>query len=66
MDAYTYIITAMLKGLAHNQTMENVPAVADAEFVPFDLSYLGNFSKENETVRTLGGEVRNASDPLPA
>lgn len=67
MDAYAYYITAMLNSLAQNHTAADAPVAADAEFVPFNLSYLKDFPKENESVRSSsGGEGRNASDPLPA
>lgn len=67
MDAYAYYITAMLNSLARNHDAAEAPVAADAEFVPFNLSYLKDFPKGNESVRSSsGGEGRNASDPLPA
>ena len=67
MDAYAYYITAMLNSLAQNHAAAEAPIAADAEFVPFDLSYLKDFPKENESLRSSSvGEDRNASDPLTA
>ncbi len=66
MDVYAQIITALLKNLPQYPSVEEGPAVAETEFVPFNLSYLRDFSKENEIARTFGGKGRSASNPLPA
>jgi hypothetical protein len=66
MDPHISVLTAILNSIA--QSDENGVSVAEeVDFVPFNLSYLRDFSEESEEARNpLGGRDQNAPDALPA
>lgn len=67
MDPHISVLTAILNSIAY-QSDENGASVAEeVDFVPFNLSYLRDFSEESEEARNpLGGRDQNAPDALPA
>jgi hypothetical protein len=67
MDPHISVLTAILNSIAY-QSDENGASVAEeVDFVPFNLSYLRDFSEKSEEARNpFGGRDQNASDALPA
>ena len=67
MEPSVSVVTAMLDSVAYNDQEYGAPVVPEADFVPFDLSYLRDFSGQGEKVKNpFGGHAQNASDALPA
>jgi hypothetical protein len=67
MEPSISVVTAMLYGAAYNNIEYGAPSVPEADFVPFDLSHLRDFSEESEQSRNpFGGHAQNAPDALPA
>jgi hypothetical protein len=68
MDQNISLVTALLNGLACNDQAYDARVVPEADFVPFDLSHLRDFSpKQGEQASNpCGGHGQNASDALPA
>jgi hypothetical protein len=69
MDPHISVVTAMLKSVAYNIRESDAQIVPEAEFVPFDFSYLRDYSASSERVRNrnpFGGRDPHASDALPA
>jgi hypothetical protein len=67
MDPHISVLTAILNSIAY-QSDENGGSVAEeVDFVPFNLSYLRDFSEESEEARNpFEGRDQNAPDALPA
>ena len=67
MDPHISVVTAMLDSVAYHTGEFDAPVVPEADFVPFNLSYLRDFSEESEEARNpFEGRDQNASDALPA
>jgi hypothetical protein len=65
MDATFSVVTAMLNSITHHDEYD--APVPEVDFVPFDLSYLRDFSGQSEQAeKPVGGCGHNASDALPA
>ena len=63
MEPSISVVTAMLYSVAYN----GEPIVSEADFVPFNLSYLRDFPQESaQSENPFGGRAPNASDALPA
>ena len=61
------VVTALLKSVAYNDEAYDARVVPEADFVPFDLSHLRDFSRQGAEARNpFGGRGQNASDALPA
>jgi hypothetical protein len=58
MEPSISVVTAMLDSVAYHDNEFGAPVVPEADFVPFDLSYLRDFSDP------FGGREQNASDAL--
>jgi hypothetical protein len=66
MDPYVFVVTAVLNSITYYHDAYDAPALPEADFVPFDLSYLRDFSGRSEEVRKpFEGFRQNASDALP-
>jgi len=66
MDPYVFVVTAVLNSIAHYHDAYDAPVVPEADFVPFDLSHLRDFSGPGEAVKSpFEGFRQNASDALP-
>jgi hypothetical protein len=67
MEPSVSVVTAMLDSVAYHDNQYSAPAVPEADFVPFDLSYLRDFMEQDEQLSDpLGGPRQNAVDALPA
>jgi hypothetical protein len=67
MDQNISVVTALLNSVAYSDAAYDARVVPEADFVPFDLSYLRDFSRQGEKSRNpFGGRGQNASDALPA
>jgi len=67
MDPHISVVTAMLDSVAYRTGEFDAPVVPEADFVPFNLSYLSDFAEsEKQSENPFGGHVENASDPLLA
>jgi hypothetical protein len=67
MEPSVSVVTAMLDSVAYNDQEYGAPVVPEADFVPFDLSYLRDFSEQGEqSGNPFGGREQNASDALRA
>jgi len=67
MDQPIFVVTAMLKSVAYNSEEHDALVVPEADFVPFKLSYLRDFSEQGELAgNPFGGRNQDASDALPA
>ena len=67
MDPHVTVVTAMLDSVAYHTDEFDAPVVPETDFVPFNLSYLSDFSAlEKQAENPFGGHVQNASDPLAA
>jgi hypothetical protein len=67
MDPHISVLTAILNSIAYQSDEQDAPAVAEVDFVPFDLSYLRDFSQQSEGAKDpFGGRGQNAPDALPA
>jgi hypothetical protein len=67
MEPTISVVTALLDSVAYNDNEYGAPVVREADFVPFDLSYLRDLSEQGEqSDNLLGGRGQNASDALPA
>jgi len=67
MEPTISVVTALLDSVAYNDNEYGGPVVHEADFVPFDLSYLRDLSEQSEqSDNPLGGTGQNASDALPA
>ncbi len=67
MDPHISVVTAMLNSVAYQTGEFDASVVPETDFVPFNLSYLSDFSApEKQAENPFGGRVQNASDPLPA
>jgi hypothetical protein len=66
MDPYVFVVTAVLNSIAYHRDTYDAPVVPEADFVPFDFSYLRDLSGQGEEVRNpFEGLRQNASDALP-
>jgi len=66
MEPTISVVTAMLKSVAYVNDEHRAP-IPEADFVPFNLSYLRDFSDQSEQSRhPVGGRAHNAADALPA
>jgi hypothetical protein len=67
MEPSISVVTAMLDSVAYRDNEYGALAVPEADFVPFDLSYLRDFTEQGErSTDPLGGPRQNAVDALPA
>jgi hypothetical protein len=67
MDQNISVVTALLNSIAYSDEAYNARVVPEADFVPFDLSHLRDFSRQGEEARNPSeGRSQNASDALPA
>ena len=67
MEPSISVVTAMLDSVAYNDNEYGAPLVPEADFVPFDLSYLRDLAEQGEqSSNPLGGREQNASHALPA
>jgi hypothetical protein len=67
MEPSLTVVTAVLNSIAYRSDANGAPIVPEAEFVPFDLSYLRDFPGHSEQEeQVFGGRAPNASDALPA
>ena len=67
MEPTISVVTAMLYSVAYKNAEYGESIVPEADFVPFDLSQLRDFSEESEQPRNpFGGHAQNAPDALPA
>jgi hypothetical protein len=67
MEPSLSVVTAVLNSIAYRNDANVAPIVPEAEFVPFDLSYLRDFPGHSEEERQpFGGRAPNVSDALPA
>jgi hypothetical protein len=67
MEPSISVVTALLDSVVYKDNEYDAPVVPEADFVPFDLSYLRDFAEQGEqSSDPLGGREQNASDALPA
>jgi hypothetical protein len=67
MEPSISVVTALLYSAAYNKVEYGEPIVPEADFVPFNLSHLRDFSGESEQSRNpFGGHAQNAPEALPA
>ena len=67
MDPHVSVVTAMLNCVAYSSDESDAQVVPEAEFVPFNLSYLRDYSPSGEQAgNPFGGRGQHASDALPA
>ena len=67
MDPHISVLTAILNSIAYQSAEGQASVAAEVDFVPFNLSYLRDFSRPDETARNpFGGRGQNAPDALPA
>ena len=67
MDPHISVLTAILNSIAYQSDENGVSVAEEVDFVPFNLSYLRDFSEESEEARNpFGGRDQNATDALPA
>ena len=67
MDPHISVLTAILNSIAYQRDEREVSVPAEVDFVPFDLSYLRDFSQQSEGAKDpFGGRGQNAPDALPA
>lgn len=67
MDPHTSVVTTLLKCVAYDKDAHDAPVVPEADFVPFDFSYLRDFPGQGENVRRpLGGHGQNVPNALHA
>jgi hypothetical protein len=67
MEPSISVVTAMLDSVAYKDNEYGALVVPEADFVPFDLSYLRDLAEQGEqSSNPLGGREQNASDALPA
>jgi hypothetical protein len=67
MEPTISVVTAMLYSVAYKNAEYGESTIPEADFVPFNLSHLRDFSEESEQPRNpFGGQAQNAPDALPA
>jgi hypothetical protein len=67
MDPHISVLTAILNSIAHQSDQNDASVGDEVDFVPFNLSYLRDFSQQSEGARnSFGGRGQNAPDALPA
>jgi hypothetical protein len=67
MDPHISVLTALLNSIAYQGDEHEAASAAEVDFVPFNLSYLGDFRQQTEETRNpFGGRGQNAPDALPA
>ena len=67
MDPHISVLTAILNSIAYQSDENGVSVAEEVDFVPFNLSYLRDFSGKSEEARNpFGGRDQNAPDALPA
>jgi hypothetical protein len=67
MDPHISVITAMLRSVGYSNDAYDAVVVPEADFVPFDFSYMRDFSGRNEVLKSpFGGHGQNVSNALPA
>jgi hypothetical protein len=58
---------AVLNGVADERDTENAPRIREPDFLPFNLSYLRDFSDECKQEKNVSRKFgRNVSSALPA
>jgi hypothetical protein len=68
MDPHISVITAVLNSIIYPVYQRDVTTVVpEVDFVPFNLSYLRDFSRQSEqATNPFEGRGQNASEALPA
>ena len=67
MNQHISVVTALLNSIAYNGDDFHATVVPEADFVPFDFSYLRDLPGQREPSRIpFEGHGQNASDALPA
>lgn len=67
MDPHISVLTAILNSIAYQRDERDAPVAAEVDFVPFNFSYLRDFSQQSEAAKNpFGGRGQNAPDALPA
>jgi hypothetical protein len=67
MDPHISVITAILRSVSYNNDEYATVVVPEADFVPFNFSYLRDLPGQNEELRSpFGGHGQNVSNALPA
>ena len=67
MDPHISVLTAILNSIAYQSDERDASVAAEVDFVPFNLSYLRDFSQQSEGAKNpFGGRGQNAPDALPA
>ena len=52
MDPHISVVTTLLKCVAYDKNAHDAQVVPEADFVPFDFSYLRDFPGQGENVRS--------------